>query len=117
MDDSSIFIGVASRFLSLMPGYEVVGNASSGACAIDRIRELKPDLVIMDLAMPGMDGLEATRLLKAALCSPRVLVTSFHDTPEYRSGVEETGADGFLPKMEFGSRAVPMIEEMFDFGD
>src|SRR5258708_16709543 len=93
VDDSSVFIGVASRFLSLKPEYKVVGHASSGACAIDQIRELKPDLVIMDLVMPGMSGFEATRILKSTALSPRVLVTSFSDHPEYKSSAEETGAD------------------------
>ena len=76
----------------------VIGEASSGDEAVDRVRELKPDIVIMDLAMPGSNGLEATRRISALELDTHVLVLTVHAEEEYLVPVVEAGASGYLTK-------------------
>ena len=77
---------------------EVVGEAASGEEAIRRSRELKPDVVLMDVRMPGMGGIEATRIITAAHAATRVLVLTTFDIDEYAFGGLEAGASAFLLK-------------------
>ena len=79
VDDSADFRGVVSRFLSLQPRYKVVGSSPSNDLAIDQIRDLKPDLIIIDFVLPWMSGMEAARLVKKQPVSPRVIIMSFQE--------------------------------------
>jgi DNA-binding NarL/FixJ family response regulator len=112
VDDSSSFLRAAEDFLSTEPGIEVVGRAFSGRDAVALADQLHPDLVIMDLNMPEMNGLEATRLLKVQPNRPRVVILTLHDIPDYRAAAREAGADGFLPKPDFGTKLVPLIRDL-----
>ena len=87
-------------FLESQADLEVVGEAGEGAEAIERARELRPDVVLMDIRMPGMDGVEATARLAAAGIEPppRVLVLTTFDLDEYVFGALRAGAAGFLLK-------------------
>jgi len=77
---------------------DVVGEASSGDEAVDRVRELKPDVVVMDLSMPESNGLEATRRIAALKLDTKVLVLTVHAEEEYLVPVVEAGASGYLTK-------------------
>ncbi len=112
VDDNKEFLDVAERFLSADPQIEVVGRAHSGAEAIDSVSRLKPDLVLMDIAMPDMNGLEATRKIKEQPDPPLVVILTLYDNPEYRDVAEEIRADGFLSKSEFGTQLLPLIHEL-----
>lgn len=80
------------------PGIEVVGEAGTGAEAVQLARDVCPDVVVMDIRMPGMDGIEATRLITAELESTRVLVLTTFDDDDYVYGALRAGASGFLVK-------------------
>ena len=81
------------------PGIEVVGEAADGAEAIDLARELDPDVVLMDVRMPGIDGIEATRRITVRNArSPRILVLTTFDLDEYVYEALRAGASGFLLK-------------------
>ena len=84
--------------LSAEPGVEVVGEAGNGVDAVTRARELRPDVVLMDIRMPQLDGLEATRVLTAAPEPPRIVVVTTFDLDEYVYGALRAGACGFLLK-------------------
>lgn len=112
VDDSPSFLQSAVRFLSMDNGIDIVGLALSGQEAIDQAEQLQPDLVLMDLAMPGMNGLEATRVLKSGLKPPRVVILTLHDTVEYRTAACEANADGFVAKSDFGAKLLPLIETL-----
>jgi DNA-binding NarL/FixJ family response regulator len=77
---------------------EVVGEASNGLEAIELCRKLRPDLVLMDVRMPKMDGLEATRRIKGELPATSVLVVTCYDSPDYLLEAIEAGAAGYVPK-------------------
>ncbi len=87
-------------FLETQPGLAVVGEAGDGEEAIERVRELRPDVVLMDIRMPTMDGVEATAKLTSGAIEPvpRVLVLTTFDLDEYVFGALRAGAAGFLLK-------------------
>ncbi|MES4889650.1 response regulator transcription factor [Streptomyces sp. NPDC096012] len=84
--------------LDSVPGTDVVGEAAHGAEAVRRAAELRPDVVLMDVRMPGMDGIEATRRIVAAGDRSRVLVLTTFDLDEYVHAALRAGASGFLLK-------------------
>jgi DNA-binding NarL/FixJ family response regulator len=113
VDDSWAFLGSAEHFLSMEPNLQVVGYATTGLEALDQIGRLRPDLVLMDVAMPRMNGLAATRRLKEKPDAPRIIMLTVHNLAEYRRAAAEAGADGFLAKSEFGCQLLPLIRKLF----
>src|SRR5258707_7117449 len=96
VDDSPEFLESAVNFLAADPAIEVVGRAFSGRGAMEQLPVLKPDLVLMDVSMPEMNGLEATRRIKAQDEELRVILLTLHDNPEYRAAARAAKADGFV---------------------
>ena len=97
-DDHAVLRGGLRALLSLEPDMEVVGEVSTGEEAIERVRALRPHVVVMDLAMPGMDGLEATRQIAALDNGARVLVLTSQAEEEFLLPVLEAGGSGFVRK-------------------
>ncbi len=114
VDDSHDFLESAARFLSEYPSLEIVGWTFSGRDARELVARLQPDLVLMDLTMPGMNGLEATRQIKALPGAPCVVILTLYDNHEYRSAAEAAGADGFVTKSELGTQLLPLIHTFFE---
>jgi DNA-binding NarL/FixJ family response regulator len=112
VDDNTQFLEAAARFLAQEPRLTIVGRAQSSVEAAEMVDRLRPDVVLMDLAMPGTDGLETTRLIKASATPPRVIIVTQHDTPSHREAAAKI-ADGFVSKAEFGSELMPTIEQLF----
>src|SRR5262245_330468 len=104
VDDQAAFRRAAARVLARQPGFELVGEAESGEASIEATRTLRPDLVLMDIHMPGIGGAEATRRITAASSGdpPVVLLLSTYDAADYKSRALECGAAAYLPKAEFG---------------
>ena len=112
VDDNAEFLNAATRFLADQPGIEIVGKIFSGRDAVNQTPTLKPDFVLMDLVMPEMDGLEATRLLKQLPDPPAVIVVSLHDDQFFRMAAQGAGADGFLPKRLLSKHLVQLLEKL-----
>jgi DNA-binding NarL/FixJ family response regulator len=98
VDDQALVRGGFRLILESQPGVEVVGEAADGREALAKARELRPDVVLMDVRMPGMDGLEATRRLLSERDAPRVLMLTTFDLDEYVYDALRAGASGFLLK-------------------
>jgi DNA-binding NarL/FixJ family response regulator len=97
-DDQALVRAGFRMILKAEPGVEVVGEASDGTEAVTLARELAPDVVLMDVRMPVMDGIEATRRIVDGESAPRVLVLTTFDLDEYVYEALRAGASGFLLK-------------------
>ncbi len=97
-DDHDLVRDGFQRMLSREPDLTVVGEAENGLEAVELCRKLRPDLVLMDVRMPKMDGLEATRRIKEELPTTSVLVVTTYDNPDYLFGAIEAGAAGYVLK-------------------
>ncbi|MFH0991051.1 MAG: response regulator transcription factor [bacterium] len=97
-DDHKDFRSVVERFLRNLPSVMVVGEASDGVEVVEKVEELKPDLVLMDIAMPQRSGLEATRIIKHQWPGVQVIITTMYDYPIYRMQAQEVHADQFVLK-------------------
>ncbi|MFI1017122.1 response regulator [Streptomyces sp. NPDC020965] len=98
VDDQPLVRAGLRVLMADTPDIEVVGEAANGAEAVRITGELRPDVVVMDIRMPGMDGIEATRLITAGPAPTRVLVLTTFDDDEYVYGALRAGASGFLVK-------------------
>ncbi|GAA4588553.1 response regulator transcription factor [Planotetraspora phitsanulokensis] len=98
VDDQSLQRYGFRMLLETAPDTEVVGEAAHGAEAVRMAAELRPDVVLMDIRMPGMDGIEATRRIIATGGRSRILVLTTFDLDEYAHAVLRAGASGFLLK-------------------
>lgn len=112
VDDHAIMREGIRALFGVHGDMEVVGEASDGREAIDKAAELAPDVVVMDIAMPGMDGLEATRRIRKQNPKAKVLVLTQHDNKEYILSAIKAGAAGFLPKRALSSELVSAIRAL-----
>jgi DNA-binding NarL/FixJ family response regulator len=94
------------------PGWEVCGEATTGREAVEKASKLKPDMVVMDIAMPELNGLEATRQILKALPRTPVLILTVHESDQVVHEVLEAGAQGYVLKSDAGRDLVVAIEAL-----
>jgi len=112
VDDHPGFIGAALRQLRRLEWLTVVGSAGNGIEAIAQCETLRPDVVLMDLAMPEMGGLQATRLIKAQDNPPYIVIASHFDDTEHREHALRAGADAFVSKLAYIQDVMPLLERL-----
>jgi len=113
VDDHTLVRAGIRSLLSLVSDIEVVGEASDGKEGLLKIEKLRPDVVLMDLAMPVMGGLEATRRLRRDFPGIKVLALTQYDDSEYVIPIIEAGASGFVTKMSAFSELAAAIEAAY----
>lgn len=111
-DDHKVVRAGLASILAYEEDFEVVGEASNGQEAVTRAQELKPDIVIMDILMPVMDGIEATRRICAAEPSVRVLVLTTDGNPDDLRRALETGAKGAVLKTVMDDELIARIRKV-----
>jgi len=99
-DDFPLFRKGVREFLETQPGYEVVGEAATGREALVKAEHLKPHVVILDISMPELNGLEATREILQAVPETEVLVLTLHESEDFVHKVLEAGARGYVLKSD-----------------
>jgi len=97
-DDQAIVREGLRTMLAGEPDFQVVGEATDGREALELCRNLQPDLVLMDVRMPGMDGLTATRAIRSEGCATRILMLSTYENPDYLFEAVQAGASGYVIK-------------------
>lgn len=97
-DDHTVLREATAELVAHQPDMEVVGQSGTGQATIAQAKAIRPDVVVMDIAMPRLDGLEATRHIRAECPETRVLVLSAHEDADHVIPLLEAGATGYLPK-------------------
>jgi DNA-binding NarL/FixJ family response regulator len=111
-DDHKMVRKGLSAVLQTEKDMEVVGEASNGREALELARQCKPDVVIMDIAMPDMSGIEATRAIKAELPATRVIALSMYERREYVRQAIKAGADGYLLKTDAPEELIAAVRKL-----
>lgn len=118
VDDSAAFAHGARLFIeAVFEGdnrLEVLDHVASASEALHRIEAHRPDLVLMDLHMPGMNGIEATRRIKSAQDGPSVVMLSLCEDDVLQQAAERAGADGYLNKSSLAKQLPPLIRALLD---
>jgi len=108
-DDDAEMRDALRALLAEHPDIDVVGEAADGRAAVECVRELRPDLVLMDVVMTGMGGIEATRLVLEALPSVDVIGLSLHDDRHFVEAMRAAGASGYLLKDRVHEELAPAV--------
>jgi len=105
VDDHASFRSSA-RLLLEAEGYEVVGEADSGAAGLSAASELHPDVILLDVHLPDVDGFDVAARLATGDAAPRVVMTSSRDASDFGPLIQRSGAKGFVPKNELSGEAL-----------
>lgn len=111
-DDHEIVRQGLRALLEAQPGWQVVAEAVDGREALDKAKRLHPDVVVLDVSMPNLNGLEATRQIRKALPQTEVLILTMHDSEQLVREVLEAGARGYVLKSDAGRELVTAVESV-----
>ena len=111
-DDHEIVRRGLRAILTSQPGWEVVGEVVTGRQAVEETRRLKPNLVILDIGMPELNGLEATRQILKDLPATEVLILTMHESEQLIREVLDTGARGYMLKSDAGNDLVTAVQSL-----
>lgn len=116
-DASAAFRGEVVRWIGDREDLTVIGTAASGSEVLPAVELLDPDLVLLDGALPGMDGFHVVRLLKARPRAPLAVIVTFFATSAARGEALAAGADGFIPKDEFNTAFERLLARWLETGE
>jgi len=111
VDDQVVFRDAARDVITATPGFEPVGDAESGEQAMAEVERLRPELVLLDVRMPGIGGIEAARRITEAHPETVVVLISIEDSYEFAEDVHACGAAALVQKQEFGPAVLRSIWE------
>lgn len=112
VDDNPAFLRIATRFLQVHDDILVIGAAGGGEEALALAQDLQPDVVLIDLAMPGLSGLATIPLLRAMLPEVGIIALTVLDIKSYRQAALEAGANDFVPKASLNTDLPPIIRRV-----
>ncbi len=111
-DDHAIVRQGLRRLLEDCHDIEIIGEANNGHEALRLIRQAAPDVVVMDLSMPGLDGIETTKQITSEGLKTKIVILTMHATEEYAARLLQAGAQGFVGKEAFGDEVVEAIRQV-----
>ena len=109
-DDNGTFLTAVRNFLRMLPDVSVVAEARDGRTALAMALEVCPDLILLDIVMPEMSGLEVAQKLREINPESNIIFLSMHDNDSYRAAASELGAIGYVGKGDFVVDLVPLID-------
>ena len=112
VDDNPTFVLAVRQFLDRLPATHVVGEAHDGREALALAAELAPELMLLDIGLPRLNGLEVARAMQSWARAPRIIFLTMHDNNAYREAARDLGAMGFVGKADFVLELLPMIEQI-----
>ena len=112
-DDSALCRRAAEMLLAQLPQVQMVGAAADGVDVLALVASTRPDLVVMDLQMPRLDGLQATRKIRAEFPGVRVIIATFSDSEELKAASAASGVDGFISKERLRDELPSAIAQLF----
>jgi DNA-binding NarL/FixJ family response regulator len=112
VDDNAQFRALLREIVAEEPDLQVVGEAADGAEAMRLAQELRPDIMLLDLVMPRVNGLEVLRWIKAERPEIKVIIVTVHDEDAYRQAAEASGADAYLLKKTLGTDLLPTLQRL-----
>ncbi|HVY08385.1 MAG TPA: response regulator transcription factor [Burkholderiales bacterium] len=112
VDDSASFRTAAEQFMTEVCGANVVGQADSGEAAVEMALRLRPEVVLMDLAMGGINGIEAGRRIKEADGGIKIVILTLNNGREYRDLANSLALDGFVSKTDFTTVICGVIDSL-----
>jgi two-component system, NarL family, invasion response regulator UvrY len=113
VDDQPLFRDAARAVIAATPGFEPIAELPRGEDALELLAHLHPDLVLVDVSLPGLDGLETSRRLAASEQAPLVVLISADDDPVVRESARDHGAAAFLSKQDLRPGALRALWERF----
>ncbi len=112
VDDHELVRRGLRSILVTRPEWEICGEAADGSNAIEKARELKPDIVLLDITMPHVNGLDAARIIRRDVPRAKVIILSQYDESEMRSRAFEAGAQGYISKSDAARQLLIAIESL-----
>src|SRR5277367_2638406 len=110
VDDFEPFRNFTSAALSKQPGFQIVGEAIDGMEAVQKARELKPDLVVLDISLPKLNGIEAARQIRVASPDSKILFLTGNNYPQIASEAFDAGADAYVIKLDAADELMAAVE-------
>jgi DNA-binding NarL/FixJ family response regulator len=116
VDDHEIFRRGLRALLEPSSEWEICGEAMDGMDAVEQCRLLKPDVVVLDVSMPRLNGLEAARLIRKENPATLIVIITQHDSSQIRAAAREAGAQAFVTKSAVGSELVSALKNLIGTG-
>lgn len=110
VDNSALLLSALHRLLDPIPGIEIVGEARDGSEGVCKAKELQPDLILLDIAMPKMTGLDVALRLQSWALAPKILFLTMFDDILYQDAARDLGAIGVIGKTDLVADLLPMIQ-------
>jgi DNA-binding NarL/FixJ family response regulator len=114
VDDNHTFLTAVRKYLDMLPKAEVVGEASDGPDALIKAKALQPDLVLLDIVMPYMSGLEVAAHMQTWHQPPDIIFLSLHDSESYRAAARDLGVVALVGKANFVVDLLPIVVSLAD---
>jgi DNA-binding NarL/FixJ family response regulator len=112
VDDFEPWRVLLRSLLQSRPELKVVGEAIDGLDAVEKARELQPDVIIMDISMPRMNGIEAAERIRAIAPQSRILFVTVEASEDFEEAAVAVGAKGFIPKVEVETKLLPALDAL-----